>query len=134
MAKGPKKYFNDGAEHIDRTHKMPEEIIHLGARHTKKCWPVVSFKNLSDRAYKKALSNKYYNLENFIFRSQFRHHQLHSACSIKYSVAPPVRTLFVAGEVFKLFYKILLCRFCWGGWPHSINAHKHNYSHCVFCT
>ena len=54
MTKGPKKYFKDGAEHIGRTYKMPDGSVHSGARHTKTSRPVVSFKDLSDKAEKKS--------------------------------------------------------------------------------
>ena len=49
-----KKYFNDGTEHTGHTHKMREGSIRSGARHTKKSRPVVSFKDLSERAKKEA--------------------------------------------------------------------------------
>ena len=60
MAKGPKKYFNDGTEHTGGTQKMLEGSSLSSTRHTKTSWPEASFNNLSDRAQKKALSNKYY--------------------------------------------------------------------------
>ena len=53
MAKGPKKYFKDGTEHTGGTHKMPDGSVHSGVRHTKTSRPVVSFKDLSDRAKEK---------------------------------------------------------------------------------
>ncbi len=58
MAKGPKKYFNDGMEHTNSTHKMPDGSIHSSSRHTKTSRPVVNLKDLSDRAKKKARLNK----------------------------------------------------------------------------
>ena len=57
MTKGPKKYFKDVTKHTGGSRKMPEGSIRSGARHTKKSRPVVSFKDLSDRAKKKARSN-----------------------------------------------------------------------------
>ena len=49
MAKAPKKYFNIGPEYTGGTQKMLEGSTLSRARHTKTSWPVVSFKNLSDR-------------------------------------------------------------------------------------
>ena len=60
MAKGPKKYFNDVTEQTGGTQKMLGGSSLSSTRQTKTSWPVVSFKNLSDKAQKKALSNKYY--------------------------------------------------------------------------
>ena len=54
MAKCPKKYFKDGKEHTNGTHKMPDGSVHSGARRTKTSRPVVSFKDLSERAKKEA--------------------------------------------------------------------------------
>ena len=58
MAKGPKKYFKDGAEHTGGTHRMPDGSVHSGSRHTKTSRPVVSFKDLIDKAKKKARPSK----------------------------------------------------------------------------
>ena len=58
MAKGPKKYFKDRSEHTGGTHKMPDGSVHSGARHTKTSRLVVSFKDLGERAKKKARPSK----------------------------------------------------------------------------
>ena len=58
MARGPKKYFKDGTAHTGETYKMPDGSVHSGAIHTKTSRPVVSFKDLSDRAKKKARPSK----------------------------------------------------------------------------
>tara|TARA_E500000331_G_C16963471_1_gene586020 strand:- start:485 stop:658 length:174 start_codon:yes stop_codon:yes gene_type:complete len=54
MAKVPKKYFKDGKEHTGVTHKTPDGSLHSGSRHIKISRPVVSLKDLSERATKKA--------------------------------------------------------------------------------
>jgi len=54
MAKGVKHYFKDGTEHKGAMHKMPNGTVHSGARHTANSKPLVHFKDLSDRAKKKA--------------------------------------------------------------------------------
>ena len=54
MAEGPKKYFKDGMEHNGGSHKMPDGSVHSGARHTKTSRPLMSFKDQSERAKKKA--------------------------------------------------------------------------------
>ena len=58
MAKGPKKYFKDCTEHTGGTHKMADGSVHSGARHTKTSRLVVSFKDLGERAKKKARPSK----------------------------------------------------------------------------
>ena len=49
-----KKYLKDGMEHTGGSRKMPDGSVHSGSRHNKTSRPVVSFKDLSDKAKKKA--------------------------------------------------------------------------------
>ena len=58
MAKGQKHYFRDGTEHTGGTHKMPNGTLHSGARHNKTSKPLFHFKDLSERAKKKARPSK----------------------------------------------------------------------------
>jgi len=58
MAKGVAHYFKDGTRHSGGVHKMADGSLHSGARHTKNSKPLVHFKDLSDRAKKKARGKK----------------------------------------------------------------------------
>tara|TARA_R100001510_G_C7641984_1_gene199567 strand:- start:924 stop:1100 length:177 start_codon:yes stop_codon:yes gene_type:complete len=58
MAKGVAHYFKDGTRHSGGTHKMADGSLHSGARHTKNSKPLFHFKDLSDRAKKKARGKK----------------------------------------------------------------------------
>ena len=49
-----KKYLKDGMEHTGGSGKMPDGSVHSDPRHTITSLPLVSFKDLSDRAKKKA--------------------------------------------------------------------------------
>ena len=51
---GPKKYFKDGTEHTGSIHKKPDGSFYSGSKHTKTSRPVVTFKDLNNRAKKKA--------------------------------------------------------------------------------
>ena len=54
MAKGQKHYFKDGTGHTGGSHKMPDGSLHSGSRHGKTSKPLFHFKDLSDRAKRKA--------------------------------------------------------------------------------
>ena len=58
MDKGVAHYFKDGTRHSGGTHKMADGSLHSGARHTKNSKPLFHFKDLSDRAKKKARGKK----------------------------------------------------------------------------
>ena len=58
MAKGVAHYFKDGTRHSGGVHKMADGTLHSGARHTKNSKPLFHFKDLSDRAKKKARGKK----------------------------------------------------------------------------
>tara|TARA_R110000772_G_scaffold244832_1_gene358240 strand:- start:254 stop:424 length:171 start_codon:yes stop_codon:yes gene_type:complete len=54
MGKGVKHYLKNGTEHKGAIHKMANGSVHTGKTHTTASKPVVHFKDLSDRAKKKA--------------------------------------------------------------------------------
>ena len=54
MGKGVKHYLKNGTEHKGAIHKMADGSVHTGKSHTKTSKAVVHFKNLSDKAKKKA--------------------------------------------------------------------------------
>tara|TARA_Y100001972_G_scaffold66250_1_gene80797 strand:- start:851 stop:1030 length:180 start_codon:yes stop_codon:yes gene_type:complete len=58
MAKGMAHYFRDGTKHTGASHKMPNGQLHSGSRHTANSKPLFHFKDLSDRAKKKARGKK----------------------------------------------------------------------------
>ena len=55
MAKGTKHYFADGREYTGGTHKMPNGETHSGSMHTKNSKKLFHFKDLSEKAKKKAM-------------------------------------------------------------------------------
>ena len=55
MAKGTKHYFADGREYTGGTHKMPNGETHSGAMHTRNSKKLFHFKDLSEKAKKKAM-------------------------------------------------------------------------------
>lgn len=58
MAKGVKHYLTDGTEWKGAMHKMANGTLHTGKTHTKNSKKLVHFKDLSDRAKKKARPTK----------------------------------------------------------------------------
>ncbi len=54
MAEGTKHYFADGREYKGGTHKMPNGETHSGSMHTRNSKKLFHFKDLSDKAKKKA--------------------------------------------------------------------------------
>ena len=58
MGKGVKHYLTNGTEWKGAMHKMANGTMHTGKTHTKSSKKLVHFKDLSDRAKKKARSKK----------------------------------------------------------------------------
>jgi len=58
MAKGVKHYLRDGTEWKGGIHKMANGVLHTGKTHTKNSKRLYHFKDLSDRAKKKARPKK----------------------------------------------------------------------------
>tara|TARA_B100000287_G_scaffold251795_1_gene236607 strand:+ start:644 stop:823 length:180 start_codon:yes stop_codon:yes gene_type:complete len=58
MAKGVKHYLRDGTEWKGAMHKMANGVLHTGKNHTKSSKRLYHFKDLSDRAKKKARPKK----------------------------------------------------------------------------
>tara|TARA_X000000368_G_scaffold66094_1_gene47262 strand:- start:795 stop:968 length:174 start_codon:yes stop_codon:yes gene_type:complete len=56
MAKGMRHYKRDGTLFEGNTHKMPNGDLHSGKTHGKMSVKLYHFKDLSDRAKKKARS------------------------------------------------------------------------------
>ena len=58
MAKGVKHYLRNGTEWKGSMHKMANGVLHTGKTHTKNSKRLYHFKDLSDRAKKKARPSK----------------------------------------------------------------------------
>ena len=56
--KGVKHYKRDGTEHKGGSHKMPNGDLHSGKTHGKTSVKLYHFKDLSNRAKKKAKGKK----------------------------------------------------------------------------
>jgi hypothetical protein len=58
MAKGMAHYYKDGTKHTGGTHKMPNNVLHSGAKHTKNSKKLYYFSELPSAAAKKKARKK----------------------------------------------------------------------------